>query len=78
MTPDTLMKAYPFLDHLMAETLLKAHEAGTLMTYVEDMPDPNPGPAQSTLVADAITVTVENKNASPMEQEAACEANSPN
>ena len=76
MTPDTLMKAYPFLDHLMAETLLKAHEAGTLMTYVEDMPDPNPGPAESTLVADAITV--ENKNPSPMEEEAVCEASSPN
>ena len=56
MTPEQLMSAYPFLDHLMAETLVKAHETGTLNDYLADMPEPIPGPGESFVIKDAISV----------------------
>ena len=77
MTPESLMKAYPhFLDHLMAETILKAHEAGTLMDYVKDIPERTPGPPQTTVLPNAITV--ENFNVDVSEQpHSPCEEKSP-
>ena len=60
MDASTLMKMHPFLDEMMAETLIKAHEGGYLERVLADVPveeqkkreDPKP-----TVLKGAISVT---------------------
>ena len=52
----TLMRAYPSLDHLMAETLIKAHQNGTLDEYMKQWPDHEHQPMKSQVVVGAVTV----------------------
>ena len=56
MDPQALTKAYPFLDYMMAETLIKAHENGTLAEYIKDWPDQTPQPMGSQVIPGAVTV----------------------
>ena len=44
MDAQTLIKSYPWLDHMMAETLIKAHENGSLAKELENWPDIEPRP----------------------------------
>ena len=39
MDPEVLMARWPWMDYLMAETLIKAHERGTLQAMAESWPD---------------------------------------
>ena len=39
MDAQSLMKTYPFLDELMAETLIRAYEEGYLTKYLKDLPE---------------------------------------
>ena len=46
---------YPQLDLMMAETLIAAHEAGTLQGYLNDWEDPSPPrPATSKVLSGAV------------------------
>jgi hypothetical protein len=54
MDPKTLVTLYPWMDHLMAESLIKAHEAGTLQSLAETWDVSSE--KTSTVVPDAITV----------------------
>jgi hypothetical protein len=56
MDPHALIKVYPWLDHMMAETLCKAHEKGTLGVYLKDWPDQMLQPVGSQVIAGAVTV----------------------
>ena len=56
MTPQELIAIYPWMDHLMAETLLKAHANGTLAKYLEDWPEPEKKPMETHVIAGAVTV----------------------
>ena len=51
-----LLKTHPWMDHLMAETLVKHHENGTLASYLEDWPEQEPRPVGSEVVVGAVTV----------------------
>ena len=55
MTPRDLIREYPWMDEMLAETLIKAHQNGTLAKHVASWPTPEWKPAQ-TKVIDAITV----------------------
>ena len=55
MTPEELMKVYPFLDEMLASTLLKMSEQGKLETFLEAA---NPKAEGKTIVG-AITVEEE-------------------
>ena len=55
MDAESLIRVYPWLDHLMAETLLKLSEQGKLEGHLKRWPEPLPGPT-SQVVAGAITV----------------------
>ena len=50
------MQKCPWLDEMMAATLLWAHENGTLARYLEDWPDVEPTPMGSRVVKGAVTV----------------------
>jgi hypothetical protein len=54
MDPRNLLIQYPWMDHLMAESLIKAHEAGTLQALAETWDVSSE--KTSTVVPDAITV----------------------
>jgi hypothetical protein len=56
MTPEELVRIYPWLDHLMAETLIKAHENGTLPKYLEEWTDHKLQPTESHVIKGAIEV----------------------
>ena len=56
MDPQRLMQTYPWLDHLMAETLLKMHERGKLDDYLKDWPEPDRGPPASKVIVGAVRV----------------------
>ena len=56
MNAEQLIRIYPWLDHLMAETLLKMSAQGKLQEFVDAVPPPAP---TSQRVEGAITV--ENK-----------------
>ena len=56
MDPQTLIKVYPWLDHMMAETLIKAHDNGTLAKELEDWPDLEKKPVGSEVVVGSVTV----------------------
>jgi hypothetical protein len=56
MDPQRLMRTYPWLDHLMAETLLKMHEQGKLHAYLDDWPEAGRGPPASHVIKGAIHV----------------------
>ena len=56
MTPEELMKLYPHLDHMMAETILKSYENGTLAQYLEEWEDVEPKPATIEVVKGAVQV----------------------
>ena len=60
MDPQSLIKVYPWLDHMMAETLIKAHENGTLAKELEDWPDLEKKPVGSEVVVGAVTVEKNN------------------
>ena len=51
-----ILKTYPWMDHMMAETLVVHHEEGTLSQYVEDWPDQEARPVGSEVVVGAVTV----------------------
>ena len=53
-----LMQEFPFLDHLMAETLVHAYENGTLPKEEGEVPPPAPPPAPPP-VQESITVSDE-------------------
>ena len=55
MSPDDLIRIYPWLDHMLAETLLKAHEKGTLAGYVDKFNQPKQA-AHSEVIVGAIEV----------------------
>ena len=61
-----LLKTYPWMDHLMAETLVKAHENGTLATQAESWPEHVPQPMGSEVVVGAVAVEAPVEN-SPRE-----------
>ena len=52
----TLLKTHHWMDHLMAETLVKHHENGTLSNYLGDWPEQEPRPVGSEVVVGAVTV----------------------
>ena len=56
MDPHSLIKVYPWLDYMMAETLIKAHENGTLAKELEDWPDLERKPVGSEVVVGAVPV----------------------
>lgn len=56
MTPEELVRIYPWLDHLMAETLIKAHENGTLPKYLEEWTDHKSQHTESHVIQGAIEV----------------------
>ena len=56
MDPQSLIKVYPWLDHMMAETLIKAHDNGTLAKELEDWPDLEKKTVGSEVVVGAVTV----------------------
>tara|TARA_B100000497_G_C7282093_1_gene195177 strand:- start:178 stop:378 length:201 start_codon:yes stop_codon:yes gene_type:complete len=51
-----LMTEYPFLDHMMAETLLKCHENGTLSEHLKSIPEKVESPT-SHVITGAVVVT---------------------
>ena len=55
MTPQQLVNLHPWLDFLMAETLLKLDERGKLQQYIDEIPDEPPAPTHSVLKG-AVTV----------------------
>lgn len=59
---DALVQTYPFLDHLMAETLLKMSDQGKLDSFMQSLAREMPRPTSSVLVG-AITV---DRNFSPV------------
>jgi hypothetical protein len=61
MTPEELMTRYPHLDHMMAETLLWAHENGRLEHALESWSKEPPRPIISSVVKNAITVETPQK-----------------
>ena len=56
ITPQQLVDLYPQLDTLMAETLLKASQNGTLQKYVDDWPEPNKETKSNEVIVGAIEV----------------------
>ena len=57
MDPQRLMQMHPWLDHLMAETLLKLHEQGKLRGYVDEWPEEEDrGPPTSKVIVGAVEV----------------------
>ena len=58
MTPEELMKVYPFLDEMLASTLLKMSEQGKLEGYFTDRKDA-PETAGQTIVG---AIQVEEKS----------------
>ena len=55
MDAERLCQIYPFLDHLLAETLLKMSEQGKLEGYLQDWPDRDALP-RSEVVQGAVVV----------------------
>ena len=52
---NALLQTYPFLDHLMAETLLKMSDEGKLNSFMQSIPEQMPTPT-SSVIEGAITV----------------------
>ena len=52
---NALLLTYPFLDHLMAETLLKMSDGGKLNSFMQSIPEQMPTPT-SSVIEGAITV----------------------
>jgi hypothetical protein len=44
-----LMRVYPWLDHMMADTLIKMSQQGKLQSYVDAMPE-HPRPTSEVVV----------------------------
>ena len=64
MDPQSLIRAYPWLDHLMAETILKIHEQGKLHDYLQDWPAPAPA---SHVIKGAVKVETPPEKSAPTE-----------
>ena len=60
---DALVQTYPFLDHLMAETLLKMSDEGKLESYIKNSTPTSSTPTSKVIVG-AITVE-DQENFSP-------------
>jgi hypothetical protein len=60
MTPEELIKHYPFLDHLMASTILNCHEAGTLDKIMQQYPMPEKQEEEEIVIQNAITIEEKN------------------
>ena len=56
ITPQDLIRIYPWLDHMLAETLIKHHENGTLVKHMESWPEPKWEPMQTKILEKGITV----------------------
>ena len=55
MDPQVLLNLYPWMDQLMAETLIKSYENGTLLKHVSDaVPSKIP---VSPVIVGAITIS---------------------
>ena len=55
MTPRDLIREYPWMDEMLAETLIKAHQNGTLAGYVDKFNQPKQA-AHSEVIVGAIEV----------------------
>ena len=55
MTPEQLISVYPWLDHMLAETLLKMHEQGKLQGYIDAI-----GETEESTYSVQTSITVEN------------------
>ena len=69
-TVDQLLAAYPNLDHMMAETILKLHEAGRLEEFIDEN---TPIPSVTHTVQTGVVVAEE--KCVPADK---CEDSSPN
>ena len=49
MDAKQLIALYPFLDEMMAETLIKSYENGTLTEHLKKLPEETPQPTASIL-----------------------------
>ena len=56
MTPRDLIREYPWMDEMLAETLIKAHQNGTLAKHVASWSEPEWKPVQTKVIENAITV----------------------
>lgn len=56
MTPDALIKVYPWMDLMIAESLIEAYKAGTLMGIAEKWEAQTPKPVETHVVKGAITI----------------------
>ena len=55
MDTNELVRIYPWLDHMMAETLIKMSEQGKLRGFIDSLPEQPVQPTSSVLTG-AITV----------------------
>ena len=55
MTPEQLISIYPWLDHMLAKTLLKMHDEGKLQGYIDAM-----GERDEPAYSCQTSITVEN------------------
>ena len=53
----SLVKIYPWLDTLMAETLIKSHENGTLAKHLESLPETERPQSTSSIISGAVVIT---------------------
>ena len=53
VAPEDLIRIYPWMDHMLAETLIKAHENGTLAERVKSWPEVKWQPPQTTVISRA-------------------------
>jgi hypothetical protein len=56
----TLLREYPALDHIMAQSLISAYEAGTLDKLLEECKDNEISPLKDVTIPDAICVGEKN------------------
>ena len=71
MTPEELCKLYPHLDVMLAETLLKASEAGKLQSLLDNLPEEPTSTEQ--ILRGAITIEEPQEKSVPCTKEE-CEA----
>ena len=69
MDVKTLMSVYPMLDEMMAETILHAHENGTLSKYLETWVEQEHRPMTSHVLEGSVRVDPPQKKCLPTIQE---------
>ena len=58
-TPQELISAYPWMDYTIAETLIRAHENGTLATALEDWEPNKHQPVTHSILKGSVVVIEE-------------------